>query len=237
MFYYFNVFQLDSLVVQDSSDLITDTNNLSVLELFFQGGVAGQVIILLLFLLSIITIYLFLERYFTIKKALRKDDYFFNSIKDFLYDGKYSSAIDLCQNTDTPIARILEKGIVRIEKSLEDISASINNVGKLELSKLENNLAILGTISGSAPMIGFLGTVIGMVLAFYEMATSGGQIDIEMLSRGIYTAMTTTVAGLMVGIMAYISYNYLVSKISKAVFEMESVVIEFLDLIYDKKNN
>ena len=237
MFYYFNVFQLDSLVVQDSSDLITDTNNLSVLELFFQGGVAGQVIILLLFLLSIITIYLFLERYFTIKKALRKDDYFFNSIKDFLYDGKYSSAIDLCQNTDTPIARILEKGIVRIEKSLEDISASINNVGKLELSKLENNLAILGTISGSAPMIGFLGTVIGMVLAFYEVATSGGQIDIEMLSRGIYTAMTTTVAGLMVGIIAYISYNYLVSKIAKAVFEMESVVIEFLDLIYDKKDH
>ena len=237
MFYYFSFFQIDSLQVPGANDLITNTDNLSVLDLFFQGGLAGQIIILFLFLLSIITIYLFVERYFTIKKALQKDDYFFNSIKDFLYDGKYSSAIDLCQNTDTPIARILEKGIVRIEKSLEDISASINNVGKLELSKLENNLAILGTISGSAPMIGFLGTVIGMVLAFYEMASSGGQIDIEMLSRGIYTAMTTTVAGLMVGIMAYISYNYLVSKISKAVFEMESVVIEFLDLIYDKKNN
>ena len=237
MFYYFNFFQLDSLLVQDSSDLIAATENLSVLDLFFQGGLAGQIIIIFLFILSIITIYLFLERYFTIKKALQKDDDFFNSIKDFLYDGKYSSAIDLCQNSDTPIARILQKGIVRIEKSLEDISASINNVGKLELSKLENNLAILGTISGSAPMIGFLGTVIGMVLAFYEMASSGGQIDIEMLSRGIYTAMTTTVAGLMVGIMAYISYNYLVSKIAKAVFDMESVVIEFLDLIYDKKDN
>ena len=236
MFYYFNFFQLDSLLVQDSSDLITATENLSVLDLFFQGGLAGQIIIIFIFFINNNDLP-FLERYFTIKKALRKDDYFFNSIKDFLYDGKYSSAIDLCQNTDTPIARILEKGIVRIEKSLEDISASINNVGKLELSKLENNLAILGTISGSAPMIGFLGTVIGMVLAFYEMASSGGQIDIEMLSRGIYTAMTTTVAGLMVGIMAYISYNYLVSKISKAVFEMESVVIEFLDLIYDKKNN
>ena len=237
MFYYFNFFQIDSLVVQGASDLITDTDSLSVIDLFFQGGAAGQIIIMFLFILSIITIYLFVERYFTIKKALQTDDYFFNSIKDFLYEGKYSSAIDLCQNTDTPIARILEKGVVRIEKSLEDISVSINNVGKLELSKLENNLAILGTISGSAPMIGFLGTVIGMVLAFYEMASSGGQIDIEMLSRGIYTAMTTTVAGLMVGIMAYISYNYLVSKISKAVFEMESVVIEFLDLIYDKKDN
>ena len=237
MFYYFNFCQLDSLLLQESSDLANYSDDISVIDLFFQGGVAGQIIIIFLFLLSVITIYLFFERYFTIKKALQKDDYFFNSIKDFLYDGKHSSAIDLCQNTDTPIARILEKGIVRIDKSLEDISVSINNTGKLELSKLENNLAILGTISGSAPMIGFLGTVIGMVLAFYEMASSGGQIDIEMLSRGIYTAMTTTIAGLFVGIMAYISYNYLVSKISKAVFEMESTVIEFLDLIYDQKNN
>tara|TARA_Y100000994_G_C15658899_1_gene428612 strand:- start:1041 stop:1439 length:399 start_codon:yes stop_codon:yes gene_type:complete len=132
---------------------------------------------------------------------------------------------------------MLEKGIVRMNKSLKDISTTINNVGKLELSKLENNLAILATISGAAPMIGFLGTVIGMVLAFYEMASSGGQIDIEMLSKGIYTAMTTTIAGLIVGIVAYISYNYLVAKIAKAVYEMESTTIEFLDLIYDKKHN
>ena len=225
--------QSDSLFLVED----VDVNTISVFELFSQGGLAGQIIIVLLFCLSILTMYLFFERLFSIKKALQQDDYFFNSIKDFLYDSKYSSAVDLCQNTDTPIARMLEKGIVRIDKTLEDVSTSVNNVGKLELSKLENNLAIIGTISGVAPMIGFLGTVIGMVLAFYEMASSGGQIDIEMLSKGIYTAMTTTVAGLVVGIVAYISYNYLVSKITKAVYKMESLSIEFLDIIYDKKNN
>ena len=225
-----------SILTEDSID-VSSTNTISVFELFSQGGIAGQIIILILFILSIITMYLFFERLSSIKKALKEEVYFFNSIKDFLHDEKYSSAIDLCQNTNTPIARMLEKGISRIDKSLEDISTSINNVGKLELSKLENNLAIIGTISGVAPMIGFLGTVIGMVLAFYEMASSGGQIDIEMLSKGIYTAMTTTVAGLIVGIIAYISYNYLVSKITKAVYKMETITIEFLDLIYDQKNN
>jgi len=230
--------QSDSLLSSpEQAVIISETNNISIFELFSQGGVAGQIIIFLLFILSIITMYLFFERLVSIKKALKEEVYFFNSIKDFLHDGKHSSAIDLCQNTDTPIARMLEKGILRIDKSLEDISTSINNVGKLELSKLENNLAIIGTISGAAPMIGFLGTVIGMVLAFYEMASAGGQIDIEMLSKGIYTAMTTTVAGLIVGILAYISYNYLVSKITKAVYKMETISIEFLDLIYDQKNN
>ena len=228
----------DSVVVNTDDVLdVTSSNSISIMELLFQGGVAGTFIIVVLFLLSILTIYLFLERLFTIKKALKKDNHFFHSIKDFLYEDKHVAAIDLCKNTDTPIARMLEKGIIRMNKSLKDISTTINNVGKLELSKLENNLAILATISGVAPMIGFLGTVIGMVLAFYEMASSGGQIDIEMLSKGIYTAMTTTIAGLIVGIVAYISYNYLVAKIAQAVYEMESTTIEFLDLIYDKKHN
>ena len=236
MFLKLSLLQPDSLLL--SNDVIaSEIDSISIMQLFLQGGVAGQIIILVLFLLSIVTMYLFFERFVSVKKALQEDDLFFNSIKDFLHDGKYSSAIDLCQNTDTPIARMLEKGILRIDKTLEDIATSINNVGKLELSKLENNLAIIGTISGVAPMIGFLGTVIGMVLAFYEMASSGGQIDIEMLSKGIYTAMTTTVAGLVVGIFAYISYNYLVAKITKAVYKMESLSIEFLDLIYDQKNN
>tara|TARA_B100001250_G_C19751190_1_gene767826 strand:+ start:130 stop:852 length:723 start_codon:yes stop_codon:yes gene_type:complete len=238
MLLYSLLLQSDSLsFLPEDTIVIPETNTITILELFLQGGFAGQIIIFLLFILSIITMYLFFERLSSIKKALQEEVYFFNSIKDFLHDEKYSSAIDLCQNTDTPIARMLEKGILRIEKSLEDISTSINNVGKLELSKLENNLAIIGTISGVAPMIGFLGTVIGMVLAFYEMATAGGQIDIEMLSKGIYTAMTTTVAGLIVGIIAYISYNYLVSKITKTVYKMETITIEFLDLIYDQKNN
>ena len=121
---------------------------------------------------------------------------------------------------------------------MKDISTTINNVGKLELSKLENNLAILGTIAGAAPMIGFLGTAIGMVIAFFKLTEFGdGAIDIKLLSEGIYLAMTTTVAGLIVGILAYISYNYLVARITKAVYQMESITIEFLDLIYDKKHN
>ena len=229
--------QSDSLLLLSEDLVENSSDSISIMQLFSQGGIAGQIIIAVLFILSIITMYLFFERLTSVKKALKEEGNFFNSIKDFLHDGKYSSAIDLCQNTDTPIARMLEKGIMRIDKKLEDISTSINNVAKLELSKLENNLAIIATISGAAPMIGFLGTVIGMVLAFYEMATSGGQIDIEMLSKGIYTAMTTTVAGLVVGIIAYISYNYLVAKIAKAVYQMEMLSIEFLDIVYDKKSN
>ena len=229
--------QSDSLLLLSEDLVENSTDSISIMQLFSQGGIAGQIIIFVLFILSIITMYLFFERLTSVKKALKEEGHFFNSIKDFLHDGKYSSAIDLCHNTDTPIARMLEKGIMRIDKKLEDISTSINNVAKLELSKLENNLAIIATISGAAPMIGFLGTVIGMVLAFYEMASSGGQIDIEMLSKGIYTAMTTTVAGLVVGIIAYISYNYLVAKIAKAVYQMEMLSIEFLDIVYDKKSN
>ena len=235
IFHSFSI--LSNLFFQSEDNIIEATNSISVIDLLLQSGLAGQCILLILLVLSIITVYLFFERLFVIKNALKKDNQFFNAIKDFLHDDKSSAAIDLCQNTDKPIARMLEKGIQRMNKSFDDISTSINNIGKIELSKLENNLAILGTISGAAPMIGFLGTVIGMILAFYEMASAGGQIDIEMLSKGIYTAMTTTVAGLIVGIVAYVSYNYLVAKITTAVNEMEATTIEFLDLIYDKKNS
>ena len=234
---FHSFFISSNLLFQSEDNIIEATNNISVIDLLLQSGLAGQCILLILLVLSIITVYLFFERLFVVKNALKKDNQFFNAIKDFLHDDKYSAAIDLCQNTDKPIARMLEKGIQRMNKSFDDIATSINNTGKIELSKLENNLAILGTISGAAPMIGFLGTVIGMILAFYEMASAGGQIDIEMLSKGIYTAMTTTVAGLIVGIVAYVSYNYLVAKITTAVNEMEATTIEFLDLIYDKKNS
>jgi len=228
--------QLDTISVM-SQDLISSKKSISIIELLSTGGFAAQLIIFILFILSIITVYMSIERHLSIKRALNQDDNFLNAIKDFLYDSKYSSAIDLCRSTNNPISRILEKGVLRIDKSLEDISTSVDNAGKLELYKLENNLAIIGTIAGVAPMIGFLGTVIGMVLAFFEMASAGGQIDIEMLSKGIYTAMTTTVVGLMVGIIAYVAYNYLVSKVSKAIYQMESITIDFLDIVYDKKNN
>jgi len=154
-----------------------------------------------------------------------------NNIKDHISNGKLEAAQALCQSANTPVARMIEKGISRIGKPLKDISAAIENTGKLEINQLEKNLTTLATIAGAAPMIGFLGTVIGMILAFHDMAAAGGQINIEMLAEGIYTAMTTTVAGLAVGIIAYVSYNWLVSLVDKVVYKMEANATEFLDLL------
>jgi len=204
---------------------------LSILELITSGGVGGMIIMFTLFVLSIIAIYIFIERYMTIKKAAKEDENFMNQIKDFIHDGKLEAARSLCKSTPTPISKMIEKGVNRIGKPLSDIAAAIENTGKLELFKLEKNLATLATISGAAPMIGFLGTVIGMILAFHEMASAGGNIDVEMLSEGIYTAMVTTVAGLTVGIVAYIGYNLLVAKVEKVVFKMEARTTEFLDIL------
>ena len=183
-------------------------------------------------LLSIFAIYILFERLSAIKKAGKDNENFLISIKNFVEKKDIEAAKTLCKNTDTAISRMIEKGVDRIDKPMTDISAAIENQAKLEVYKMENNLANLATIAGAAPMIGFLGTVIGMILAFHEMASSGGNIDVEMLSKGIYTAMVTTVAGLIVGIIAYISYNYLVSKVDKVVFKLEAKTTDFLDLIH-----
>ncbi|MFT5969815.1 MAG: biopolymer transport protein ExbB [Flavobacteriales bacterium] len=220
-------------MAQDSTAMIPQEQTLSIMELVMSGGIGGQLIMFTLFLLSVITVYLFIERFLSIKKASAEDTNFMNNIRDFILTGKVDSAKSLCQSTNSPVARMLEKGISRIGKPLNDISAAIENTGKLEVSKLETNLATLATISGAAPMIGFLGTVIGMILAFHEMAMAGGQINVEMLSKGIYTAMTTTVAGLIVGIVAYIGYNMLVTKVAKVVYKMEARTTEFLDLLHE----
>lgn len=217
----------DSLAVGET----TTEKTLSILDLILGGGPGGILIMITLFILSVIAVYIFLERYLTIKKAAKEDINFMNEIKDFIHDGKIEAARSLCKTTQTPIARMIEKGVNRIGKPLGDIAAAIENTGKLELFKLEKNLATLATISGAAPMIGFLGTVIGMIIAFHEMASAGGNIDVEMLSEGIYTAMVTTVAGLIVGIIAYIAYNMLVAKVEKVVFKMEARTTEFLDIL------
>tara|TARA_B100001564_G_scaffold336258_1_gene326300 strand:- start:167 stop:742 length:576 start_codon:yes stop_codon:yes gene_type:complete len=183
-------------------------------------------------LLSIFAVYILFERLSAIKKAGKDNENFLISIKNFVEKKDIEAAKTLCKNTDTAISRMIEKGVDRIDKPMTDISAAIENQAKLEVYKMENNLANLATIAGAAPMIGFLGTVIGMILAFHEMASSGGNIDVEMLSKGIYTAMVTTVAGLIVGIIAYISYNYLVSKVDKVVFKLEAKTTDFLDLIH-----
>jgi len=206
---------------------------LSILELITSGGIGGQLVMLILFILSIIAVYIFIERYNGIRKAAKEDENFMNQIRDYVKDGKLESGINLCRQTDSPIARMIEKGISRIGKPLNDIAAAIENTGKLEVFKMERNLATLATISGAAPMIGFLGTVIGMILVFHEMASAGGQVNVEMLSEGIFTAMSTTVAGLIVGIVAYIGYNLLVARVEKVIYKMEARTTEFMDLLHE----
>jgi len=209
----------------------TEEKTLSIYNLIMDGGVGGQIIIAILFLLLAVALYIYFERYFAIKAASKVDDNFMNQIKDHISSGKLESAQALCDNTDNPIARLIGKGTSRIGKPLEDINKAIENAGRLEVYKLEKNVSVIATIAGAAPMIGFLGTVIGMIVAIHEIANAGGQIDIKMLSDGLYTAMTTTVAGLIVGIVAYISYNHLVVKTDKVVYQMEAKSVEFLDLL------
>ncbi|HOP03000.1 MAG TPA: MotA/TolQ/ExbB proton channel family protein [Tenuifilaceae bacterium] len=182
-------------------------------------------------LLWLIAVYLFIERYWAIKKASRADVNFMNRIKEYIHDDKIESAMALCQAQNTPVARMIEKGIQRIGRPLSDVNAAVENVGNLEISKLEGGLPTLATIAGGAPMIGFLGTVIGMIRAFYDMSMAGNNIDVGLLSNGIYTAMVTTVAGLIVGIAAYFGYNYLVARVEKVVFTMEANTTEFMDLL------
>ncbi len=206
---------------------------LSIMELITSGGIGGMIIMGVLFILSIIAVYIFWERFQAIKKANKLDQNFMNHIKDDVVNGKLEAARSLCKTTDHPIARMVGKGVDRIGKPLTDIAASIENQGKIEVQKMEKSLPILATISGGAPMIGFLGTVIGMILAFQEMAAAGGQVDVSVLAEGIYTAMTTTVAGLAVGIVAYFGYNYLVARIDNLIYQIEVSATEFLDLLHE----
>lgn len=219
--------------IQDGTELLTDSEptekTLSIIELISSGGLAGQVIIAILFVLLIAVIYIYFERLFAIKAASNVDANFMNQIKDHVSNGKIDSAQMLCAQVNTPVSRLINKGITRIGKPLEDINTAIENAGRLELYGLEKNVSVLATISSIAPMIGFLGTVIGMILSIFEIANSGGQIDIKQLSDGLYTAMTTTVAGLIVGIVAYTAYNHLVVRTDKVVYQMESNSLEFLD--------
>jgi len=203
--------------------------SLSVYDLTLKGGW----IMAVLGVLSIIAVYIFIERFLAIKKASQDDKHFMNNIRDFIHTGRLDSALSLCRNNDSPIARMIEKGLLRIGRPLNDINTAIENVGKLEVAKMEKNIAGLATIAGAAPMLGFLGTVIGMIVAFYDMSMAGNNIDIALLSNGIYQAMVTTVGGLIVGIFALIFYNLLVAKVEKLVFILEARASEFMDLLHE----
>lgn len=226
--------QVDSLsqsAVQVAGD-VAAKKELTLMQIIFSGGLVGQIVMITIFLMLFFAIYLYLERLMAIKAASKMDQNFMTQIRMHLQQGKIDNAKMLCASTNSPVSRLIEKGISRIGKPLNDINIAIENAGKLEVYKLEKNVSMLATISGAGPMTGFLGTVVGMVMAFHEMAQSGSnKIEMSVLAEGIYTAMMTTVFGLVVGIIAYIGYNHLVSITDKVVHMMEVNAVDFLDLL------
>lgn len=200
----------------------------SILDLMMKGGI----VLIPIAVMFIAAIYIFIERWLTIRKAAKVDSKFMLNIRDYVTSGNIEAAKMLCKNTDTPIARMIQKGVMRIGKPLKNIEVAIENVGKLEIYKMENNLATMATISGAAPMIGFLGTVTGMIKAFFELASNDTVAPAD-LAGGIYEAMITTAAGLAVGIVAYVGYNLLIALVEKVVYKMEATSVEFMDLLQE----
>jgi biopolymer transport protein ExbB len=227
--------QTDSLSVaqENLAEAVPVEKTLSIFELLTSGGLAGNIIMASLFLMFFVALYLYFERLMAINAASKIDVNFMGQIRENIKNGRIDNAKIACAHSKSPVARLIEKGISRIGKPLEDINTAIENAGKLEIYKLEKNVSMLATISGAGPMTGFLGTVVGMIQAFHKMATAGGQIEVGALSEGIYTAMTTTVVGLVVGIIAYVGYNHLVVKTDKIVHQMEANAVDFLDLLND----
>ena len=210
---------------------VATKKEITLMSIIFSGGPVGIVIMSAIFIMLFFAIYLYFERLMAIKAASKMDQTFMTQIKMYLQQGKLENARMLCVSTNSPVARLIEKGLSRIGKPLNDINIAIENAGKLEVYKLEKNVSLLATISGAGPMTGFLGTVVGMVMAFHEMAASASnKIEMSVLAEGIYTAMMTTVVGLIVGIIAYVGYNHLVSITDKVVNMMEVSVVDFLDV-------
>jgi biopolymer transport protein ExbB len=201
--------------------------SINLIDLMLKGGW----IMVPLGILSLLSVYIFIERYLALKRASKEDTTFMNRIKDYIHDGKIDSALSLCRSNDHPISRMIEKGLSRIGRPLSDVSTAIENVGNLEVTRLEKGLPALATVAGGAPMIGFLGTVIGMIKSFWEMSNAGNNIMVDQLAGGIYTALVTTVTGLIVGIIAYFAYNILVARVEKVVFKMEARTMEFMDIL------
>lgn len=200
---------------------------MSLADLYFAGGWVMHVISVL----SLTALYIFVERFLVIRKATKTDNNFMSRIKDYMYEGKVDAALQLCKSTNSPHARMIEKGITRLGRPLADVSQAIENVGKMEIYKLEKSFPTLATIAGAAPLLGFFGTVIGMVQAFYEMSQAGNSLDISTLSGGIYVALLTTVWGLIVSIISYFAYNYLVVRVENVVFRLQATSEEFMDIL------
>ncbi|MEE0922629.1 MAG: MotA/TolQ/ExbB proton channel family protein [Paludibacteraceae bacterium] len=216
--------------VQDTMAVVEQPVEESM-NLFTMAQYGGWIMIVLLLLLAF-ALYLFIERLVVLAQATKEDKTFMDRIRDYIKDGNIASATKLCQQTETPSARMIEKGITRIGRPMQDVQVAIENVGNLEVSKLEKGLVLIATIAAGAPMLGFLGTVLGMVQTFFNMAqNASGVIEIATLSEGMYQAMVTTVGGLIVGILAMFAYNFLVSRIDRVVRQLESRTMEFMDLL------
>lgn len=220
-----NEMVVDSLSMMDGSK-----GDIGLLDLLIKGGY----MMIPLYALFVLAIYIFVERLITLRNAAKSPKHLMDQTKVLVQSGKVDNAKFLCQGENTPVANMISKGLERIGSPLKNIEVAIENVGKIEIYKLEKNLNLLATVSGAAPMIGFLGTVAGMIRAFIGVAQEEGMVSPKLLSTGIYEAMITTAAGLVVGIIAYLGYNYLVSQVSKLIHSMEYTTIEFLDMLQDK---
>ena len=235
----FNLLQTDTLVqaAGEALEQVAATpaaQPTQMSESLFSMFTMGGPLMWVLLALSIVAIYIIGWKWWTLNKASKIDGNFMNDIRDYVTAGKYKSAVTLCRKYDNPVARMIETGIHRIGRPMGDIQSAIENIGNVEVARLEKGLPILASLAGGAPMIGFLGTVIGMVQAFFNMSKAGNNIDITLLSDGIYTAMLTTVGGLVVGIIAYFGYNWLTSRISDLVYKMESSTLEFIDIVLNE---
>ena len=221
-----NAMENDSL-----ANVVADQSIEELSMSFFELAQKGGWIMIVLAVLSVIAVYIFIDRFIAIRNASKEQKSFMDNIKNFIFEGKVDQALDNCRMNDGPLARMIEKGVMRIGRPLGDVNAAVENVGKQEVAKLERGLPVLASIAGGAPMIGFLGTVIGMVRAFYDMAMAGNNIDVQLLSNGIYTAMVTTVGGLVVGIIAYFGYNIIVARVDNLVARLEARTTEFMDIL------
>ncbi len=205
---------------------------MNILDLAVKGGW----IMIVLLILSLMAVYIFIQRLIVLRRASKEDENFMNRIKDYIHEGKVESALNLCKSVDTPSARMIEKGITRLGRPMNDVLIAIENVGNLEVAKLEKGFPLIATTAAGAPMLGFLGTVTGMVRAFFDMANAGTNVDVSLLSGGIYEALVTTVGGLVVGIIALFAYNYLVTQVDNVVNKMEARTMEFMDLLNEPAN-
>ncbi|MCG8341093.1 MAG: MotA/TolQ/ExbB proton channel family protein [Cytophagales bacterium] len=217
------------ITIAQSNSLQETNETMTAFTLLLKGGW----VMLPIFFLSVAGMYLIIEKLIALKKANKTPKQWMDKIKERIRVGDTVEVKLLCQQENTPIARIIEQGIEKMSDSREYIEASLENVGKMEAYKLEKNLSLLGTISGAAPMLGFLGTVIGMIQAFIVMAQKHDNVNLQLLSSGIYQAMITTAAGLVVGIIAYLGYNYILAQIQKIIHNMEYTAGKFIELLHE----